>query len=61
LGTCLQASSATYPDAVRDFLGLPEEKLLMIAISIGYPDPAARINTYQSTRITLNDFVRWYA
>ena len=61
LGTCLQASAATYPDAIRDFLGLPKEKLLMIVISIGYPDFDDRINTYQSTRIALDDFVRLYA
>jgi len=61
LGTCLQASVTNYPDAIREFLGLPREKLLVIAVSIGYPDFDARINTYQSTRIGLDDFVRWYA
>jgi nitroreductase len=58
LGTCLQAALASYPDAVRQFLGLPKTKLLVIGISIGYPDSAARINTYQSTRVGLNEFVR---
>ena len=57
IGSCLQAMLAIYPDAVRDFLGIPKTKLLVIGISMGYPDKEARINTYQSTRIGLNDFI----
>jgi nitroreductase len=57
LGTCLQAALASYPDAVRQFLGLPKTRQLVIGISIGYPDLTARINTYQSTRVDLNEFV----
>ena len=60
LGSCLQASIADYPDAVRDFLGIPKTKLLVLGIAIGYPDLKAPINTYQSTRIDLDDFVRWH-
>ncbi len=59
VGSCLQAVLAHYPDAVRDFLGIPKTKQLVIGISMGYPDVEARINTYQSTRISLNDFVQW--
>jgi len=61
LGSCLQASLADYPDAVCEFLGIPRTKLLVLGISVGYPDFEARINTYQSTRVDLDDFVRWYA
>ena len=60
LGTCLQASLANYPDAVREFLGVPNTKKLVLGISLGYPDPAAKLNTYQSTRMQLDDFVNWY-
>lgn len=60
LGSCLQASIAGYPDAVRDFLGIPKTKLLMLGISMGYPDLEAPINTYQSSRVSPKDFVRWY-
>ena len=61
LGSCLQAALASYPDTVREFLGIPKTKLLVLGISMGYPDFEAPINTYQSTRIGLYDFVRWYA
>ncbi|MFC2022163.1 nitroreductase [Chloroflexota bacterium] len=57
LGSCLQASIANYPDAIREFLGIPKTKLLILGISIGYPDLEAAINTYQSSRMNLNDFV----
>ena len=60
VGSCLQASLASYPDAVREFLGLPRTKQLVLGISLGYPDLEARINTYQSSRVGLDDFVQWY-
>jgi nitroreductase len=60
LGTCLQASVVGYPDAIREFLGIPQSKLLVIAISMGYPEPEAPINTYQSTRLTPQGYARWY-
>jgi nitroreductase len=61
LGTCLQAALTSYPDAVRSFLDIPKSKRLVIGISIGYPDFEARINSYESTRIVLEDFVRQYS
>lgn len=60
LGSCLQASLAGYPDTVREFLGIQKTKLLVLGIAIGYPDLEAPINSYQSTRVNLKDFVRYY-
>jgi len=61
LGSCIQASLGNYPDAVREFLGIPETKHLLLGISIGYPDLEARLNSYQSTRVSIDDFVQWYS
>lgn len=61
LGSCLQAALADYPDAIRQFLGMPETKQLVIGISIGYPDHEARINSYRSVKLSPDEFVRWYA
>ncbi len=61
LGTCLQASLTHYPDAVRDFLGLEKSKKLMLGISLGYPDPEAKLNGYQSSRVAVDNFVKWYS
>lgn len=61
VGSCLQAMLTLYPDAVRDFLGVPKMKKLIIGISMGYPDSEAKANAYQSDRISLDDFVKWYS
>ena len=60
IGSCVQAMLAIYPDAVREFLGIPKTKQLILGISIGYPNLEARINSYQSERVSPDDFVQWY-
>jgi len=60
LGSCIQGSPANYPEAIRDFLGIPKTKSVVLDVAIGYPDDSARINTYQSLRVPLDDFVKWY-
>ena len=59
LGSCIQASLTDYPDAVNEFLGIPETKKLILGISIGYPDPEAREYAYRSFRISTDEFVKW--
>ncbi len=61
LGTCLQAALVGYPDAVRDFLSVPKTKKVILGISIGYPDLKAKLNTYHSTRVEPDAFVKWYS
>ena len=60
LGCCLQASLAGYPDAIRQCLGIADSKKLIVGMSIGYPDLDAPLNAYQSTRMELEEFVKWY-
>jgi nitroreductase len=60
LGTCLQASTVSYPDAIREFLNIHNTKKLVIGISIGYPDPEAPINSYHSLRANIGEFVSWH-
>ena len=60
LGSCLQESIATYPDAVREFLKIPKTKLLVLGISMGYPDSEAAVNAYHSSKVSPNEFARWY-
>lgn len=60
LGTCMQASLSYYPDAVRAALDIPNHKKLLVGMSLGVPDLDAPLNGYQSTRIGLDEFVRWY-
>ncbi|MBA7617719.1 Nitroreductase NfnB [subsurface metagenome] len=61
LGSCLQGSVANYPDTVREFLGMPKTKLLILGISIGYPALDAKINSYRSKKVGAGEFVQWYS
>ncbi|NDY84330.1 nitroreductase [Orrella sp. NBD-18] len=60
LGTCLQASLANYPDAVRSALNIPDNLQLVVGMSLGYPDHDADLNKYKSTRVDVDSFTRWY-
>lgn len=61
LGTCIQASITNYPDAIRQSLGIPGTGMVLVGVSLGYPDPEAPINSYRSSRVSLDDFVDWYS
>lgn len=60
LGTCVQASIVAYPDAIRKCLAIPDSKRIVVGIALGYPDPDAKINAYQSDRVGLEEFTRWF-
>lgn len=60
LGTCMQASLANYPDAIREHLGIPDNMKLMVGMSLGYPDENAPLNAYRSARENTESFTRWY-
>jgi nitroreductase len=60
LGTCIQAMLAAYPDAVRKHLDLPDTKAVIVGVSIGYYDPDKLANQYVSTRVGIDNFVKWF-
>jgi nitroreductase len=60
LGTCMQASVSGYPDAIRQCLQIPSSKKLIVSMSLGYPDMKAPINSYQSTRMDVDEFTTWH-
>ena len=60
LGTCLMSMPISWPEIVREHLGLPETKLIAQAVAIGYPDIKAEVNNFERTRDPLDVFVRWY-
>ncbi len=60
LGCCTQALSMSYPDLIRNELGIPPTISLILAICMGYPDLKAEINQYRSTRRDLSEFVKWF-
>lgn len=54
LGTCAQASLASYAPAIRDMLGFDENIGLLVGIAIGYTDPAAAANACTTARASLD-------
>ncbi|TAK31671.1 MAG: hypothetical protein EPO21_17215 [Chloroflexota bacterium] len=60
LGTVPQIQGVLFPDVLREKLGLPDSKLMLISIAIGYPDETDPINQYRSEREPLEVAASWY-
>ncbi len=60
LGTVVQASAVRHPEIIRKVIGLPDSKLVLIGIAIGYPDWAEKITTFRSDKEPLDTLVKWY-
>lgn len=60
LGTIAQAEAVTHPDVIRRVLGIPEDKLIALGISIGYPDKKAPVNEERRPREPLANVARFY-
>lgn len=60
LGTIAQAQAVHYPAILREVLRLPENKLMLLGIAIGYPDTDNPINHYRSEREPADKVVGWY-
>lgn len=60
LGTCLEAAPLAYPDIIRKILGIPDSKLMVLAIAIGYPNSDASVNQFRSEREPLEGMAKWY-
>ncbi len=59
IGTVPQAALSLYSDVVRKHFDIPEDRNVLAAISFGYPDDAAAINTFRTDRAELDEFVDW--
>ena len=60
LGTIAQAQAVIYPDVVRKALRIPNSKLIVLGIAIGYPDWNDSINQFRSEREPLDKVAKWY-
>jgi len=60
LGTIVQAQAAHYPNVLRQQLNIPDSKLVLVGIAIGYPDWDNAINDFRSDRESMENVVRWY-
>ncbi len=60
LGTIVQAQAVHYPNVLRQMLGIPDSKLVLVGIAIGYPDWDNPINGFRSDRESVDSVVKWY-
>ena len=60
LSTCIQASLAAYPEAVKKCLDIPDEFILVCGMSMGYEDKKAGVNSFRTPRAPLEEFVSWH-
>jgi nitroreductase len=59
LGTVPQAYATDYAREVKEFLGIPESKRLVLGISLGYPDLDSPVNATRTGRMDLDQLVTW--
>lgn len=57
--TCPIGLITAYGEEIKDELGIPDSKNVVIGVAFGSPDGHAPINRFKSSRETINKFVRW--
>lgn len=60
LGTIIQAQAVLYPDVLRLVLEIPESKIFLLGIAIGYPDWDDPINQFRTEREPLERIATWH-
>lgn len=60
LGTTILAAGVSYPDEIRRLLNISDNKQLVLAIAIGYPDLEAKLSKFRSNRVPLDSVVNWH-
>jgi nitroreductase len=61
LDSCVQVSTALYPDVVREQLDIPDGFTVLCGICIGYADPAFPANSIETPRNPVTDNVVFLA
>ncbi len=54
-----QAAIATYGPFLHRYFQIPDDRLILCAISFGYPDTDHPANSFRTTRAEVNDIVDW--
>jgi nitroreductase len=60
LGTCAQYQVVAYPEELRKILNIPESKLIICGLSIGYPEMEVPQNKFRSLREPLEALAVWH-
>jgi nitroreductase len=57
LESCPQAAFLSFHEVLQRRLRIPETQMVVCGMSLGYPDPTARANTFTPERMRLGDYV----
>jgi len=60
LGTVPEIQAVLYPDVLRKILRIPDSKLIVLGIAIGYPNWDDSVNQLRSDREPLDNVAKWY-
>ena len=60
LGTILQAQAVAHPNILRKALGIPDSKLILVGLAIGYPDWESPLNKFKTSREQLSTLTKWF-
>jgi nitroreductase len=60
LGTIPEIQAVVYPDVLRRVLGIPDSKVIVLGIAIGYPDWDDPVNQLHSEREPLDNVSTWH-
>jgi nitroreductase len=59
LGTCIEGQGVVYPEVLREIARIPENKKIIIAIALGYPDWDFPANAIETSRESIEHNTRW--
>jgi len=59
VGSIAQAALARYSPFVHEFFGIPDDRLVVVGISFGFPDHDHLVNSYRTSRAGLDETVTW--
>ena len=59
LGAIPQAALAAYAPFIRDFFGLPHNRLIVCGVSFGWPDHDHPANGFRTRRAPTDETVTW--
>lgn len=61
LGATPQAALASYGAFFREWFGLGEDRMVVFGVSFGFPDRAAAVNGFRTTRAELREAARFHS
>ncbi|MDQ5987552.1 MAG: Nitroreductase NfnB [Syntrophus sp. SKADARSKE-3] len=59
IGSCIMAVSVGYAPLLRQIAAIPDDRLIVMGVALGFPDESHPINRFPRIRMEMDDFVTW--